>query len=443
MAAQVLERFFEGPLSERQGGSARERELAVEYLRRDRFGDEDEAEGAEESREKLTLTLPTAIPLFSYQREVVSRLHEWMEACNGGGGALVSLPTGAGKTRTATWFCRELIERGRVKRVLWIAPAVELVEQAVSCIKDMWDRFPGTSAVEVVVNDVPGRGGRRASVTVALCTAQLASKRLAAVEKFGPDVVVFDEAHQAVARTFRAIVRHVLRCGAAVVGLSATPGRSVEDEGEDLRELFGNTLITSKELGGDPVGALIKRGVLSKLQVNTLGLPAQWDSIRVRRLDARTLSVDELALNRHRFWSVVEAVAGLGREARTIVFGGSLAHCYALAGAIRARGVRVGMVSNVTSSVERREVLRQFSTGDVDVVVNKRILATGYDCPNVTDVILTTPVRSSILWEQILGRVSRGPAVGGGDVGRVWEFDDHRLMHKRVLSYARFLGQLW
>jgi superfamily II DNA or RNA helicase len=87
--------------------------------------------------------------------------------------------------------------------------------------------------------------------------------------------------------------------------------------------------------------------------------------------------------------------------------------------------------------------LERFAAGQISVLLNKNILATGYDCKSITDVVLATPVRSAVLWEQIVGRVSRGPAVGGTDVGVVWEIDDHRRMHGELLSYARYLGELW
>ena len=439
--SQKLQCFLDGPLSDGQGGSTSVRDAAREYSRRDRSNEDQEA--PESVHEKRSFFLTATAPLFSYQQEIVDKLYEWFVSRGSSAGALVSLPTGGGKTRTALWFCRELASRALARKVLWVAPSVELVEQAVSCINDLWNRFPGAPDARVVVNDIPGPVNTRDPLTAVFCTAQLAVKRLPAIEALGPDVLVFDEAHQAVARTFRTIVQQVARSGTAVVGMSATPGRRLEDEGEDLRGLFGNTLITSKELGRNPFESLVTRGVLSKLQINTLRLPPQWESIRVRSLQGRTLSVDELALNPYRFWSVVEAVRELGNDARALVFGGSLAHCYALAGAMISSGVRVGLVSYSTPSAKRHSLLTRFAAGELSVLLNKQLLATGYDCPGITDVVLATPVRSSILWEQILGRASRGPAVGGTRVGRVWELDDHRSMHQKVLSYARFLGNLW
>ena len=125
------------------------------------------------------------------------------------------------------------------------------------------------------------------------------------------------------------------------------------------------------------------------------------------------------------------------------MFGGSIAHCYALTGVLVDRGIRAAVLSYLTPGEERKRILFRFETGDLKVLVNKSILATGYDCPGVTDVVLASPIRSPILWEQIIGRASRGPLIGGGEIGHIWELDDHRAMHQQVLSYARFLGDLW
>ena len=254
---------------------------------------------------------------------------------------------------------------------------------------------------------------------------------------------VFDEAHQAVARTFQSTIRAARSINNTfVVGLSATPGRSTEDEGEDLQALFGNNLITSKELGPRPVTELIKRGVLSKLRFNQIVLPKPWDAVRVRSARSRTLSVDELSLNPARFWATVDSICAL-EGSRSLVFCASLSHCFAVAAAIQDRGGAAEVVARTTAPAKRQRLLARYAAGEFPILVNKTLLATGYDCPGITDVVLATPIRSAILWEQILGRASRGPAVGGSEIGRVWELDDHRAMHGRVLSYARFLGDLW
>jgi superfamily II DNA or RNA helicase len=277
-----------------------------------------------------------------------------------------------------------------------------------------------------------------------LATAQLAAKRLDAITAYGPELLIFDEAHQAVAATYQPIVSVVMDDGRGkVVGLSATPGRSAMEEATDLRLLFRAQLITSPELGSSPVEYLRRHGVLSQLAIDLLPLPEHLDGMRVRDLTKRYLSIDELALEPSRFWAVVDAVASRPEESKQLVFGASVAHCVALAGALQERGLVAAVLSYETLPGRRRKILEDFRAGEINVLLNKTLLATGYDCPSITDVVLASPIRSPILWEQILGRVSRGPNVGGTKVGYVWELDDHRAMHADVMSYARYLGEVW
>ncbi len=436
-----LSSFLEGPLSDRYGGNAAIRQATIACLSADTPIEIDETPTVDRARASFVLKSPE--PLFSYQQEIVDQLNTWLSRTSTQPAALVSLPTGGGKTRVGIWVFRTNCEKGRLARLLWVAPSAELVDQAVETLRDFWTQFPCTKDMEVSVNGFPSNSPSSRAIS-SFVTAQLAAKRLSDIRKFRPDLLVFDEAHQAVARTFREIVTCQLsRDHGRVLGLSATPGRAFDDEGDDLRDLFGNNLVVSSELGTRPVNALQELGVLAELQVSFIELPRQWEQIRVSNLRRPTMSIDELALHHSRFWATIEKICGLGRNAKTLVFCASLAHCYALNGVLLERNVNAVTLSHYTPAQKRASVLTRFAAGEIDVILNKTLLATGYDCPTITDVVLASPIRSPILWEQILGRASRGPAVGGTTIGHIWELDDHRKMHGHVLSYARFLGDLW
>lgn len=357
---------------------------------------------------------------------------------------LLSLPTGGGKTRTAAWFVRTLVGRRSPFRVLWIAPTKELVEQAVSTFINLGREFPTGYDTLASVGKISRSSQRNYPLVVTFLTAQLASRRNDEVAGACFDLLIFDEAHQATARTFKLAIDSVLRnSDSRVLGLTATPGRSDDIEGDDLVGLFSATLIVSNILGPDPVRKLRDLGVLSQVEVRTVPLPKQWEQVRVRSLDSNTLSIDALAANPARFWALVDTMADLGPSTRCLCFGASIAHCYALAAAVKQRGVEVDVISHRISPTRRSLALDRFHSGHTKILFNKSILATGYDCPGITDVVLGTPIRSPILWEQIVGRASRGKAVAGTSSSTIFELDDHRLMHGRVLSYARYLGELW
>lgn len=433
-----LDSFVEGPLSDRyeEGAGARAvlRKLVQEPL---------DARGAGRTRRCAELTLSPNAPLFSYQQEIVDSLRHFLSA--GKRLAMVSLPTGGGKTRTGLWFYREQVRAGKMRRLLWVAPALELVDQAVDAMQDLWCRYMDAPTVRVLSHDIRSlRGARSVDGVAVFATVQLAVKRPLAVHDFSPDLVVVDEAHQASARTCSSMIRRVVEeCDSAVVGLSATPGRSAPEEEDDLRAVFHDNLIVPREFGTDPVGELRRRGVLAKLHFERIQLPRQWDKLRVTRPKQKALSTDELAANGPRFWATVNTVTEIAARAKCLLFGASVAHCYALAGALINRGVQAAVLYHLTPLHERQRTLDLFRAGLLDVILNKRILSTGFDCPDLADLVIATPIRSPILWEQVVGRASRGPAVGGTEVSRIWELDDHRALHQRTMAYRRFAGNQW
>ena len=77
------------------------------------------------------------------------------------------------------------------------------------------------------------------------------------------------------------------------------------------------------------------------------------------------------------------------------------------------------------------------------VAADALVLATGYDCPAIRHVILATQIRSPIMFEQIVGRASRGPLVGGHAKSTVWQFDDHLAAHGLPQSYYRYSDYDW
>ena len=100
-------------------------------------------------------------------------------------------------------------------------------------------------------------------------------------------------------------------------------------------------------------------------------------------------------------------------------------------------------VSSYSPDDVRRDTLRDFERGGLSIVLNKALLATGYDCPAIGHVILATPVRSAIMFEQVVGRASRGPLVGGNAHSTVWQFEDHLAMHGLPQSYHRYADYDW
>jgi len=386
----------------------------------------DEGANAARFKQEFELKRSEVRPsLFDYQRELVDAMAEVTEQRSW---ALLALPTGAGKTRTAAASILEMFADERCRSVLWIAPSIELLNQACETVVKLWNA-DGDCPDIVLLRDSLHKSDVRPHIVFA--TPQEAHARLKAGKSLRSDwdLIVFDEAHQVPAPTYIGVLK-ILSGGdtpAAVIGLSATPGRPDEGETEDLVAMFNGALLISSALGLEPVKTLQNTGVLAKLNFNTIGddyRPALSESARL---------VEAIRLCRER----------VQEGARIMVFAGSVAGSIVLGESLRKVGVRAHTILAEMSDGQRAEIIETFANGRIDVLVNHRLLATGFDCPAVTDVVILSKIGSPVLFEQIVGRAARGPLVGGSKTANIWQFNDHLKLHGLPQSYYRYRSFDW
>ena len=136
--------------------------------------------------------------------------------------ALLTMATGAGKTRTVIALCELLMRCNWAKRVLFLADRVALVRQAVNAFK----RFlPDTSPVNLVTEkDTEGR----VYVSTYPTMMGLIEEARDGQRRFGVghfDLVIIDEAHRSVYQKYGAIFEYF---DSLLVGLTATPKDEVD-----------------------------------------------------------------------------------------------------------------------------------------------------------------------------------------------------------------------
>jgi len=309
-------------------------------------------------------------------------------------------------------------------RVAWLAPSVELLDQAMGAFTSVWRDFG--FAPDIILSR---REARRGENLIWLTTPQAVHAALSRSRSLGQwNMVLFDEAHQLGARTYKAAVQ-ALRAGTetALLGLSATPGRTSAEETSELVELFGGRLLRSRRLGANPVAALQRRGVLARL--------------RFRRFSERQVAKDNEA---ERIGIAARAARELFRRGRhLLVFSASVAGAHLLQDILQGMEVPAQAVDASFSDADRATAINAFATHETAVLINQRLLSTGYDCPTVTDVFLLAEIGSAILFEQMVGRAARGPRTGGSRIATIWEFDDHLSLHGLPSSYYRYRDYDW
>ena len=211
-------------------------------------------------------------------------------------------------------------------------------------------------------------------------------------------LVVFDEAHQAVAATYKDVVETIVtrRPRTGLLGLSATPGRTWGDPDTDaaVAELFHGNKVTLDFEGENPIRRLIRDGYLAEVEFSLLnvepGLQPSLDDLAEvsESLDIPERLAESLGDDEQRNLRILQRLVDLGeRHQRVLVFAASVRNAGLLAGVCRALGIAADAVVGTTEAVERERMIARFKRpgGPVRVLVNlrgthRRVRCSGRQC---------------------------------------------------------------
>lgn len=440
----LAKRFLEGPLSSREL-----HRLGVADYFEEELHHAECSSAYKPSELHRSSWLPAVAPppnLFPYQEEIVDDL---LQTCNDPSfeSGLLSLPTGGGKTTTALSFLLRWIESAdRPASILWLAPRRELLEQAALELRRLW--FSGYRPIPLMIGKPESLNegqGTPDHHSVRFTTAeQLLSEGTGHETQVRHDYIVFDEAHQAIAPgRLRLLVDLCRRSRTRLLGLSATPGRTSPSETRSLVSLFSGNLFYPHSLRPNAIHALQSAGVLAQLRFRNLARETGSHAPKGGVSTGGWL-IESLSLDNSRFQACLQALAEeFGQGRLTLAFCGSVVHSAALAAACRASCIPAASLTGDDSPAYRVSILESFRQGKIRVLCNAKLLTMGYDLPRLDSILLTTPVNSPIQFEQIVGRVSRGPACGGTEVGHVLDLDNHLDRLGLPSSYHRFEDFDW
>ena len=376
-------------------------------------------------------TITPKYGLFEHQRKAVRKLTPLLTQDERR--AVLHLPTGVGKTRTAMHIVADSLRTYEPSVVVWLASGKELLEQAVIAFKEAWKRL-GTRPLQIGT-----MWGNRTPELDSFADGFLAvglAKGWAMISRADPEwaarlaprvrLVVFDEAHQSIAKTYRRITDDLtldFRC--ALLGLTATPGRTWADIDKDgeLAEFFSTNKVMLEVPGDNPIKYLIDNGYLARPIFRTLlskpGLSITDEELAriARSLEIPEKIVTALSISEQYVTAVlgaIEELLGTGHR-RVLVFAATVRHAQLLTAILVARNIRSDVVTGLTPERVRERAIRTF-TSDEEVsmvLVNFGVLTTGFDAPKASAVVIARPTHSLVLFSQMVGRAIRGPKAGG------------------------------
>lgn len=353
----------------------------------------------------MPISAPSALQarvLRDYQVEAVDAVCAGWE--RGVQGPAVVLPCGAGKTSVIAELARR--EVARDGRVLLMAHRNELIEQMAAAVTAVDPWGPGAQMI-----GGPHRGDPDAPI-VSVTVQSL--QRAGSIERLGRrDLIIVDEAHHAVARTYLNVIENFCDIqGARRAGVTATMIRHAQRSDEPpLRSVWGEVVYEKDILWAIEQGFLLSpHGVtvtLPDLDVDNL----HQGEGEITDDEATAAMMQETTLN-----ATVAAVVDRTKGLSTIVFGASMDHCRELTAALVALGVTAEMVVGPTSVRERRGIYRRFHSGQTRVLVTVDVLTEGADFPRCEAVVLARPTKSQSRLVQCVGRGLRPHTFDDGRV---------------------------
>lgn len=298
---------------------------------------------------------------------------------------LLQMPTGAGKTMTASTVVHGAAARRNP--VWWLCHRRELVDQASQTFYALG--IPHGVVQAGHVSDPNALVQVGSIQTVARRTDQLPE----------PALIVFDESHHIGAASWDDIYKRFP--SAKVLGLTATPWRL---DGQGLGRWY------STMVEGPATAELIAEGSLSAYR---LFAPAIPDLTEVATT-AGDYQRGALAKAMDKPQIVGDAIGHYSRLCpgkRAVVFAAGVENSKHIVAQFLVAGIPAEHVDGSMSNEERDAKVDRFRRGETLILSNSDLFGEGFDVPAIEAAILLRPTKSLSLYLQQVGRALR-PAEG-------------------------------
>ena len=404
-------------------------------------------------RDLLSVETDTRIAGRDYQQNCIQILCE--EILQGRRKLLVEMATGTGKTRTAAAFIKRLFEANAITRVLFLVDRIPLAKQTEDAFAEHLPDYPCYVL----------RAGRRFQ-DEKLITITTLQSMVNIYADYSPgyfDLVISDECHRSIYGQWSGVLKHF---DGVQIGLTATPCVAAEIEGGDDEDkaFVKDTLrffeveaptFTYKLKDAISDGYLVPYQIYKAKTVKTAaegGFEVKKSELDWSAMDDKTRSefellfkdadpiiIDPSALERR--FTIPERNRAMVREFRqvmdngyidhkgiqrkpllgkTIVFAVTKRHAETLAQmfdqifADKKSSAEMRYADYVVSgmgtddTVDGMTKIKRFKKEQFpQILVSVNMLDTGFDCPEVKNLVFARFTRSAILYQQMRGRGTR------------------------------------
>lgn len=401
----------------------------------------------------LTVPIDRYIVEREYQTKCIDKLCQ--EIAAGRRKLLVEMATGTGKTRTAAAFIKRLFEANAVTRVLFLVDRIPLAKQTEDAFVDHLKDYPAYVL----------RAGRRFQdekvITITTLQSMVNIYRDYSAGYF--DLVISDECHRSIYGKWSGVLKHF---DGIQVGLTATPCvANLEDFGDEEDKLFVRDTLRFFEVDRptfsykmkDAIreGYLVPYQIYKAKTVKTAaegGFEVRHDELDWSAMSAdmraefgrlfgsgNSITIDPAALERK--FTIPERNRAIVREFRDVLTNGytdakgvlrkpligksivfavtkrhaeTLAQLFDTAFSDQKPSPEIRYADYVVSGMGKDDTvdgmtkIKRFKKEAFPkILVSVNMLDTGFDCPEVVNLIFARFTRSTILYQQMRGRGTR------------------------------------
>ena len=326
--------------------------------------------------------------LRDYQIEICEKINEAFEAHRS---VMMQMPTGTGKTVVLASLVKQYLNRDADCSVLIVAHRIELIEQ-------IGEHLRGYGIAYGVI--AGGRKTKKAESVMVASIQTLSSKLSTLGSLLYPSLVVIDEAHHALAKTYQ--ILWAAWPEAKFLGLTATPYRMSGDGFTDLFEVLVDSW---------SIKQFIADGWLSPYDYYSIRPDSEEqqeiDSLRKRGADGdfQMKELREKLDVRPSIERLFESFERFAFDKKGIIYAIDIAHAEHIAEFYRLQGVNAVAISSKTPAKERAEVIRTFKDENrIQILVSVDLFSEGFDCPDVEFIQMARPTLSLAKYLQMVGR---------------------------------------
>jgi superfamily II DNA or RNA helicase len=306
---------------------------------------------------------------------------------------MFQMPTGTGKTRMFSSIIKDLHEYGAKKRkpvkILILAHREELISQISESIGKKYGIAHGK---------IKARHDEEHHYPTQIASVQTLYRRIDRWVRKDFDLIIIDEAHHVLAKTYRDICNKFPK--AKLLGVTATPYRL---NAEPFPPLF-DFLVQSYS-----IYQFIKEGYLCEYEYYSIKPQSSTQQM------INDISVDfsgdydenemlKLLDNKRIRANILKTYEKYAKGKKGIVYTINKVHNIHVYETFKENGYTTALIDSDTPAEERKEIVQQFKSGSISILCNVNIFSEGFDCPDVEFIQLARPTLSLSMYLQQVGR---------------------------------------